>query len=74
MFIEQDYHLCHFSTIPLRDNEWKYLEFGHDANDSRCQGGAWYYKGNKELALLKLAEVKVEQAKRANKYYSQLWV
>jgi hypothetical protein len=73
-FDTKDYQLCHFLTTPIHDKEWIYLAYGHDVSDSRCQGGAWYYQGNKELALAQLAEYKVEQAKRANDYYSQPWV
>ncbi len=68
-----DYQLCHFSTVP-RDKDWIYLKDGHDVSDSRCLGGAWYYKGNKENALIQLREYEVIQKKSANAYYSQPWV
>ena len=68
------FELRHFDTVPFRDPEWRYLEFGHDAYDSRCMGGAWYYKGDKEKALEELAKIKAKQAELANSYYSQKWV
>jgi len=53
---------------------WLYLTDGHDVSDSKCQGGSWYYKGNKQAALGKLEEYKKIQAERSERYYSQPWV
>lgn len=53
---------------------WEYLADGHARWDARCQGGAWYYRGDRVAALAKLAEYKQEQEARARGYYSRPWV
>ncbi len=68
------YRLQHFHspTFSPTAEGWTFLEDGH--NDARCTGGAWYFKGNKELALAELAKRKVEQKKAADAYYASPWV
>jgi len=72
--MEKSFRLIHFQNPQFSPtNEgWTYIEFGH--NDSRCTGGAWYYKGDKEAALSELAIRKAKQNKAANAYYNQQWV
>ena len=67
-------HFSSYSGQPPPDHTWIYLEYGHATGDSRCQGGAWYYKGDKEAALIKLKECKKLQSEAANAYYNQPWV
>lgn len=58
----------------LDQQGFRYLVDGHDRSDSRCQGGAWYYRGDREAAMVQVAEWKKEQAARAAAYYAQPWV
>jgi hypothetical protein len=67
------FELRHFTNSPLGD-EWTFLEWGHDVSDSRCQGGAWYYKGCKAAASEELKGYKKMQAASAAAYYAQPWV
>jgi len=67
----QHFHTPHFS--PTAEG-WTYIEFGHAHNDSRCTGGAWYYKGDKALALKELEKRKEQQRKAADDYYARPWV
>lgn len=53
---------------------WSYLVDGHDRCDSRCQGGAWYYRGDRDAAMRQVEVFKREQAARAAAYYAQPWV
>ena len=52
--MDKPYELQHFHTSQFSPTEmgWIYIEFGH--NDVRCTGGAWYYKGDRALALAEL--------------------
>lgn len=70
------FELRHFDGSPRCADwqEWIYLEYGHDRNDSRCMGGAWYYRGDRAQALAQLDIYKQEQQRRAAAYYSQPWV
>lgn len=68
------YELQHFHSPQFSPTAegWTYIEFGH--NDARCTGGAWYYKGDKQLALVELAKRKKQQQKEADEYYARPWV
>jgi hypothetical protein len=73
--MDNAYALCHFNGSPiphLHGNDWIFLESG--SADSRGTGGAWYYKGDREAALVELAKRKAYWAKAQNAYYSQQWV
>lgn len=72
--MDKGYKLQHFHTPQFSPTAegWTYIEFGHD--DARCTGGAWYYQGDKALALAELALRKAAQRKVADGYYAQPWV
>ena len=71
---EKQYELRHFHSPEFSPTEmgWTHIESGH--NDARCTGGAWYFKGDKELALKELAVRKERQRKAADDYYARPWV
>jgi hypothetical protein len=72
--MDKGYKLQHFHTPQFSPTAegWTYIEFGH--NDARGTGGAWYYQGDKALALAELALRKAAQRKASDAYYAQPWV
>jgi len=70
----EKYTLRHFHTPTFSPSAegWTYIEFG--SADARCTGGAWWYKGDKALALAELALRKQAQRKAADDYYARPWI
>ena len=73
---EENFALRHVAMwAPWLDKQgFEFLCDGHHPSDSRCQGGAWYFRGDRDAALARVAQYNREQAARAAAYYAQPWV